>query len=352
MTEILLVAGITLLVSFLCSLFESSLYALSPSQAETLAASGRFGTRRLQLLRDHVDEPIAAILSINTIANTAGAAWFGSLVAAHYGDGSNALALGTALLTFAILLVAEIIPKSLGVRYAKQFGPLIAWPLQFMVWLVWPVVKASALLMRLLTRGGEPEAPSEAEVEVLAREAAQQGSMRAQEYRWVRNALALDRVMARDVMTPRTVVASLPADTRICDIDPADHPWKYSRVPITKGPNLDGLIGIAYQKQVFEEVLAGRNETAMRDIARPIDIVPETMLGHDLLSKLLRDRVHMVAVADEFGGIEGIVTLEDVLESLLGSEIVDEHDEVTDMQQLARDLAARPDGQAPGVEDA
>ena len=118
--------------------------SVSPSQAQALEETGRFGADRLRRLRDNVDEPIAAILSINTIAHTLGAAWFGSLVSERYADGSSALAVGTAVFTVAILLLSEIIPKSLGVNYARQLGPLIAWPQQLMIWSAWPVVKASA----------------------------------------------------------------------------------------------------------------------------------------------------------------------------------------------------------------
>jgi len=351
MTAILIVAGLTLVVSFFCSLSEAALYAVSPSQAEALADEGRAGSARLLELRSDVERPISAILTVNTIANTAGATWFGSLVAAEYSDGETALAVGTAVLTFSILVIAEIVPKSLGVRHATRVAPLVAWPLQLMIWMVWPVVRASSALMHMLT-GEDTSAPSEAEVIVMARLAAQGGSMRGQEHRWVENALVLDQVRARDIMTPRTVVRSLSSDTRIADIDPKDRIWSHSRVPVTEGAGLDQIKGIVYRKHVLDELLVGNKNCTLGDLLRPVDFVPESLAGHKLLNKLVKDKVHMVVVVDEYGGVEGVVTLEDVLESLLGAEIVDEHDEVSDMQELARSNARQAAVDRDAVEPA
>ncbi len=341
MATILLVAGLTLLASFFCSISEAALYSVSVGQAEALAAERRPGAHKLAQLRASIGEPISALLTVNTIANTAGAALFGSLVAETYGDGGHALALGTGLLTLSILLVAEIVPKSLGVRYAGRVAPLVAWPLQIMVWLAWPVVKAAGVLIRMLTGSGGDSAPSEDEIVIMARLAASGGTMRSQEHRWVKNALALDRVQVRDIMTPRTVVRFLPQDTRLDALDPKDNIWSHSRVPITEGGSLEGIRGIVYRKHVLDALLSGETDGVLADLVRPVEFVPETMRGHVLLDKLLSDKVHLAVVLDEFGGVEGIVTLEDVVESLLGAEIVDEHDEVTDMQVLAREQAAR-----------
>ena len=341
MTAILVVAGLTLLVSFFCSLSEAALYAVSPGQAEALADAGRKGALRLQRLRKDVEEPISAILTVNTVANTAGATWFGSLVAARYGgEAETALAIGTALLTFSILVIAEIVPKSLGVRHAKTVAPLVAWPLQFMIWFTWPIVRAASYLIQWIA-GTDSSAPSEEEVIVMSRLAAQAGAVRGQEHRWVENALVLDKVQARHIMTPRTVVRFLPADTRIADLDPKGRIMSHSRVPITEGADLDHIVGIVYRKHLLDELLAGPTDRTVGELVRPVDFIPETLPGHTLLNKLVNDKVHLAVVVDEFGGVEGVVTLEDVLESLLGSEIVDEHDEVTDMQVLARENAQR-----------
>ncbi len=329
---IVLVAGITLLASFLCSLFEAALYSITPSQIEVLKQRGAPGGRRLARLREDIEGPIAAILTVNTIAHTVGAAWCGAMVGAHFG--STAVGVFAAIFTVLVLAVTEIIPKSLGVRYAAALGPKIVWPLQLMIWSVWPIVWVAERSMRLLTGRAGPVEPSEEEVVLFSRMAERSGSVRKEEHRWVENALRLDRVSAGDLRTPRTVVDMLSADERVGDVVDRGS-WAHSRVPVTDGGDPDRIIGLVHAREVFAAAIAGRESERLRDLTHPIEFVPETMRAHELLNLFLQKRKHMVAVADEYGGFEGVVTLEDVLECLLGQEIVDESDEIEDMQQLA-----------------
>lgn len=334
MFPILLVAGLTLSASFLCSLLEAALYTITPSRIEVLRAGGSKSAARLARMRDKVEEPIAAILTVNTIAHTAGAALCGSMVGALYGN--SAVGVFVALFTLLVLALTEIVPKSLGVRYATRLGPLIVWPIQLMIWSVWPVVLVCKAVMHRLTGSGHDGAPSEEEVVVFADLAARGGLVRREERRWVENALRLDQLTAGDLRTPRTVVESLPADTRIAEL--ASHPERFvhSRIPVTEGEDVDQVIGLVHRREVFDAALAlPDRELALRDLLHTIRFVPESMPAHRLLRFFLAKRMHMAAVVDEYGGFEGVVTLEDVLERLLGSEIVDEHDEVADLQALA-----------------
>lgn len=330
---ILLVAGLTLTASFLCSLFEAALYAITPSRIEVLRGRGRRGAGRLARMRADVEEPIAAILTVNTIAHTIGAAWCGAMVAERYGD----LAVGIFAAAFTVLVLAltEIVPKSLGVRHADRLGPLVVWPIQWMIWSAWPIVWVAKRAMRGLAGEGGPAGPSEDEVVVVTDLAARSGRVRREERRWVENALRLDRVTAGDLRTPRTVCETLEADRRVADL--ARHPERivHSRVPITEGANPDTVLGFVHRREVLDAALAGTDELVLRDLVRPLRFVPEGMPAHELLNLFLAERTHLVAVADEYGGFEGVVTLEDVLERLLGAEIVDEYDEVEDMRGLA-----------------
>ena len=334
LSTIVVIAGLTLLVSFLCSLFEAALYAITPAKIEVMKARGRAGADRLAKMRSDVEAPIAAILTVNTIAHTLGASMCGAMGGELYGS-ARAVAIFAGIFTFLVLAFTEIVPKSLGVRYAPALGTNIVWPLQVMIWMVWPIVWVSKRAMGLLMRSDGPKGPSEDEVVVVAGLAARHGRMRSQEHQWVENALRLDQVTAGDLRTPRTVVESLPADTVLEEVRSNPASMLHSRIPLTEGGNLDELVGLVLRRDVFDQA-GGSQASRLRDIARPLLTVPESMPAHELLELFLRERVHMVAVIDEYGGFEGVATLEDVLERMLGQEIVDEHDQDESMQVVAK----------------
>ena len=338
MTPILVVASLTLAASFLCSLFEAALYAITPARLALQVRNGVRGARRLAQLREHIEEPIAAILTVNTIAHTVGAAWCGAMVGDRYG--SAALGLFATVFTVLVLALTEIVPKSLGVRYAARLGTLIAWPIQLMIWSVWPIVWLARRSMTLLTGPRAVDGPTEDEVLVTSRMAADHGMLRSEEHTWVRNALRLDRVTAGELRTPRTVVESLPADLSLGELRRGVDRWVHSRVPVTEAGHPDRVLGLALRREVFDALLEpGGEERTLRELVHPIQFVPESTPAHELLQRFVAQRSHMFAVVDEYGGFEGVVTLEDVLECLLGAEIVDEHDEVADLQTFARERA-------------
>jgi len=351
MFSLLIVASLTLLASFLCSLFEAALYSIRPARVEVMRAEGRPGAARLAKMRDDVEEPIAAILTINTIAHTIGAAWCGAMVGERYG--SNAVGVFAAVFTVLVLALTEIIPKSLGVRYASTLGPLVVWPIQIMIWSVYPIVWLAKRAMRLLTRSGGPAGPSEDEVVVFASLAHKSGLVRGEERRWVENALRLDRVTAGDLRTPRTVVESLSADSSVQDFVTRPEMVRHSRLPLIENDNPDELIGLVHRREIFDVALARPGEDVkLRALSRPLQFVPESTPAHKLLNRFLDERSHMFAVVDEYGGFEGVVTLEDVLECLLGKEIVDEHDYADNMQELAKERGQElmaSDDEEPGA---
>lgn len=337
MFVILVVAGSTLIASFLCSLFEAVLYSVTPSQVEVLKKSGSKGAMKLAELRDDVEQPIAAILTVNTVAHTIGSAVCGALVAAQFPDHKNAVAIFAAVFTFLVLGLTEIIPKSMGVRYAKALGPHVAMPIQWMVWISYPIARPSKAIMKMLTGEEGPSGPSEDELVLFSELAKSSGGVRAEENRWVRNALRLDQSTAGDLRTPRPVVTVLDADSTIKEVTEKKEAWVHSRVPVADGGDSDKIVGVVFRKDVFSGALHGRGAVNLREIMQPLMFVPETMPAHELLAEFISGRKHMVAVADEYGGFEGVVTLEDVVEELLGEEIVDEFDEHEDMQEIARE---------------
>jgi CBS domain containing-hemolysin-like protein len=335
MTGILVVGSLTLLASFLCSLFEAVLYSITPSQIEVQKLSGRAGAKRLARMRANVEAPIAAILTVNTIAHTAGAAWCGAMAGEEFGNA--AVGVFAAVFTVLVLALTEIVPKSLGVRYARQLGVPIVWPLQVMIWSVLPIVWLATLSMHRLTGAHRSRGPSEEEVLVFSRLAEQGGSVRSDEATWVENALRLDKFTAGDLRTPRTVVESQLATATVGELADNAGNWIHSRVPVTGPEGLDDVQGLVHRREVLDAAIGRRLHLTLADLMHPITFVPETMPAHRLLEMFLRERKHLAAVADEYGGFEGVVTLEDVVECLLGAEIVDEHDEIEDMQKLAQE---------------
>lgn len=339
MNAILAVAALTLTASFICSLFEAALYSVTSAQIEVLRSAKVYGAERLAKLREQINDPIAAILTVNTIAHTVGSAWCGALVGKYHGEYWVGVFAG--VFTLLVLFATEIFPKNLGVMYAIRIAPWMSWPLQFMVWSVWPIVKVCSGLVALLGRSKELSAPTEDEIMMMSRLAVEQGQLRPQELRWVENALRLDEVKASELMTPRTVVYTLPADMPLADIRHRSEHWTHSRLPLTEDRDPDQIVGMVRRRDVFDAIVKGKRDLTLRDLMHEIDFVPDTMRGHQLLDLFIIQKKHIACVVDEYGGFEGVVTLEDVLECMLGSEIVDEYDRHADMQQLARQKAQR-----------
>ncbi len=339
MTLILIVAALTLAASFMCSVLEAALYSVTPAQLDVLAKQGTVGARRFKRFRAHIDGPIAAILTINTVAHTVGATVLGALVGAEFG---GALGWFTALFTLAVLFLTEIVPKSLGVKFGARLIPFLVWPLQFFIWISWPIARLCSWLMHKLTGTGAGHLATEAEVIALAKTAQRQGALSEFESLWVENALLLDQVTARDLMTPRTVVQSLATGMTLAEVQRRPEALRHSRLPVTeRAGDLDHVNGVVYRRDIYDAIAHGDADSSVDALLQPLEFIPETMRAPQLLAKFLRDKRHILAVADEYGGLEGIVTLEDVLEALLGAEIVDEHDEHVDMQAVARARAER-----------
>lgn len=342
MTAILAVAGVTLFCSFLCSLLEGALLSISTAKLETLRAQGVRGLDRLVRLSTKNEEPFAAILTLDTMTHVVGPTVCGALIARNYGG--VWVGIFTTLLTFAILLATGVLPRSLGVRYSAALAPFIGWPIQWLIWTLWPLVWLCRWIMNWVQSGvGGDRAPTEHEIIASSRVAAQSGELRPQEVRWLENVLRLDQVKAEDLMTPRTVVYRLPADLPLSAVQHRSQHWLHSRLPVTEDRNPDNLLGLVYRREVFDAIVFHKPAKTLRDLMHTIDFVPASMRGHQLLDKFITEKQHMAAVVDEYGAFLGVVTLEDVLECMLGSEIVDEHDRHADMQQFAREHAQERD---------
>lgn len=334
MFELILAIVLATAVSFLCSVTEAALYSIPWSRVEQLRKEGKKSGLILDALRRDVEKPITAILTLNTMAAVAGSAIAGAAAVRVFGD--EYLALFTAGFTFLILLLGEIVPKTMGVAYARQLAPLLAKPLLGMVWICLPVIWLFARVIRLIRKRKPGPEADESDILALVSLTRQAGVLKPYEESAIRNILALDSKHAGEIMTPRTVVFSMPADITVETALGEHKAWPHTRIPVYEGEDAEDVVGVVYRRQMFEAAANDQESLRLSDIMKPVRFVLENITLDKLLRKFLESRMHLFVVLDEYGGMAGVVTLEDVLEEMLGSEIVDETDQVVDMRELAR----------------
>jgi CBS domain containing-hemolysin-like protein len=333
MPELVTAIAVVLLTSFCCSLCEAVLYSVPASHIERLIDEGRGSGRILQRLRAQIDRPIAAILILNTVANTGGAAVAGAL--ADHALGTRYMVYFTTGLTLAILVFGEMLPKTAGVVYWRTLAALVARPIQAMVLLLTPAIWVSRGLTHLLTRGRSDTPVTDEDLMVLVRLGIRSGHFKEHEARVIKNILALEGRTVRDVMTPRTVLFTLQAQATVGEIRDEPALQNYSRFPVY-GKDSDDIVGIVHGHDVLTAIGADRFDQRLEELMAPVDFVLESTSLDVLLTRILGRRRHMVVAIDEYGGLAGVVTLEDVLEEILGKEIVDEFDQVSDLREVAR----------------
>ncbi len=333
MLALTVVVGLVVLTSAACSLFEAVLYSVPLSQIDVLERTGRPSGQVLRRLRTHVDRPIAAILSLNTVANTGGAALAGAIAADVLG--SVWVGYFSVAFTLAILIVSEIIPKTAGVVYARQLAGPIATPLQMLVLGFAPVIWLSRLVTRLVAAGREADRVSDEELLLMVRRGLSSGDLKQHEADVISNVLALEAKTAGEIMTPRTVLFTLPTTTRLADAAAHEELLSHSRVPVFDD-DPDDIVGIVHRRDILRAAAKDEFDTSLDQLMHPVHFVVDTHKLDHLLRSFLEQRQHLMVVTDEFGSVTGIVTLEDVLEEILGREIVDEFDQVADLRAFAR----------------
>ena len=332
MTSLIVVAGAVLVTSACCSLFEAVLYAVPRNHVEALNRAGRPTGKLFYKLRQQVDRPIAAILSLNTIANTGGGALAGALAATAFGA-SNVIYFSM-VFTLAILVFSEVLPKTVGVVHARKLVAVIAFPLHGLTVLFRPLTALTETLTRLILPKSTEHHVSDDELMSLVGSGLRSGDFKPYEAKMIGNVLKLEKHTAADVLTPRTVVFALEGTTTARDAAANPGLKKHSRVPVYDG-ELEDVVGIVHQVDILTAVARDRFETRLDTLMRPVHFVLNTTPLDQLLQSFLGRRGHISAVIDEFGGFAGIVTLEDVLEEVIGLEIVDESDQVEDMRAFA-----------------
>lgn len=339
MAELIIAVSFAIIISAGCSLFEAVLYSVPTRHIEIMVRDKKRSGRILKELRANVDRPISAVLSLNTIANTAGAAIAGSAATAVFGQ--EWLFYFSAGFTLCILIFSEIIPKTAGVVYARALAPLVALPLNGLVKFMTPAIWLCSSVTRLIARDKIQETVSPDELKTMAQLSLRVGGIKPYQLSVINNILSLETITAKDVMTPRTVVFSLGADMTLEEAGKVSSRWEHSRFPVYRN-DMEDIVGIVLTKELFIALSQGGKDKCLSDIMRPVRFVAETARLDDVLMEFMSSRQHLFVVLDEYGGLSGIITLEDILEEILGREIMDESDQVADKRALARLRRTRP----------
>lgn len=333
MLELIITVVLVVGISSLCSTTEAMLYSLSWTQIEKFKADGRKSGKLLYSMRTNVDKPISAILTLNTLANTAGATIAGALAADALGV-ENFIYFSI-IFTMLILIFGEILPKTIGVIYSAAISPFLAYFLQFIIVILAPVTFVLGLLTRLVTPKSVAPTATEDDIKILASISRKSGTINDYEESTISNVLALDKKRVNDVMTPRTVVFSLPMSMTLTEAHNHEGFWSFSRIPVYASDNED-IVGIVQRREIELAVRDGKSEESLEKLMKPIHFVLESQSLDQVLHKFLDLHQHLFAVLDEYGGLAGVISLEDILEELLGREIVDESDITEDMRELAQ----------------
>lgn len=340
MTVLVIVVVLTILISASCSLYEAVLYSARMSTLESLrkrAPKNQLVAKMIEL-KKNISKPIAAILILNTIANTAGATIAGMYAAEAFGG--NWVPAFSVAFTLGILFFSEIIPKTIGVVKWQKIWKFIVIPVQVMKIGLYPLIFITEKFTGLFTKDHKPVMITEDEILAMVHMGTAEGEISKEEGNIVKNIIELENRKAPEVMTPRPVIFMLDAEMTVAKAAKAMEGKGFSRIPIYEN-DPENIVGYVLAQQVNAAETQSRPGTKLRSIAKPMTLVPETKNCLELLIQFLKQRLHMAIVIDEYGGVDGLITLEDILETMLGTEIVDETDQAVDLQEEARKQAAK-----------
>lgn len=328
---------LTLILSFMCSLLEATLLSSTSSYIESLDKKG-YSPKTVDLAKDvkqNIDKSISSILTLNTFANTMGAAGVGAQAAIIFG--SNWQAVIAFILTLMVLFISEIFPKTVGAIYWRKFIVPAVYIISFMVKITYPFIFLATFITNTLQKGRKNEVNfSKDEIITIVNMSEKEGVLQAKESILIKNLFKLKNIKAKDIMTPRTVVFAFDSKTTLKEALLNDNLYVYSRIPVYN-ESIDDIAGVVFKQTILEKRVKKKKKTLLKDIIVPVHKVPENISVSTLFDMFIRMKMHLFIVQDEYGQTSGVVTLEDALETLLGIEIVDEMDQVTDMQEFAKD---------------
>ena len=334
MTLLIFYLLLAICVSFFCSISEAVLLSVRPSYIGTLESKGQRGAKVLKKLTNNLDQPLAAILTLNTVAHTVGAAGVGAQASAVFG--SEYLGVTSAILTLLILVLSEIIPKTIGATYWQSLAPSFGTMINFITRALYPFVWMTKKLTRLISRSDASALTfSRDEIEAMAEIGANEGVLETKELKIVQNLMRLNSLSIQDIMTPRPVVFSVPETMTVQEFFSEHAKKPFTRIPVY-GRNIDDVTGYVLKTDLFLAQAKDQFDLPLSEFQRELMMIPAVLTASNCFDRLMHERNHAALVIDEYGSMRGLVTLEDVMETLIGLEITDELDTVEDMQVLAR----------------
>lgn len=337
MFRLALIVLIVLFGSAICSSSEVALFSVSPIKVRQLAQSKNPSALALLAIREKMNRPIATLVILNNIFNIVGSIVIGSTATALLGDAW--LGLFSAFLTFLIIIFGEIIPKTIGERYAEQLSLLVALPVTWLTFLFTPIVWAMEKVTAPFTQGKKLPTTNEAEIQFLTDIGREEGIIEDDEAEMIQSVFRLNDLTAADVMTPRVAVTYLRGDHTLAECKEKILNSQHTRLLVVE-ESIDLVIGIALKDALLTAMIEGKSNQKIVNFTREARFAPEMVRADKLLKTFQESREHLMVVVDEYGGVAGVVTLEDVLEVLTG-EIVDETDRIVDLQEIARKRRAK-----------
>lgn len=335
---------LALVVSAFCSFLEATILSTPMSYITTLETQGVKGWQLLKQYKTNIDRPISAILIINTIANTVGASLVGSQAAGYAATHFSAseetslfVGIVSALFTLLVLVFSEILPKTIATAYWRRFAIPASKAIRVYIAITYGLVVLLEKMTRTVSSKSTQESVTRDEVAALVTVGTQEGVLEKKENRMIQHLLRLDSITAHEIMTPSVVVSMAEEGMTLREFYNDEEFKNHSRIPVYKGEESDYITGYVLRQEVLERLAEDKFDVKLGDLARPILSFSEGEDVSDIWEKLLEKKEHISIIIDEYGCFRGIVTLEDVIETMLGFEIVDEKDEVVDMQELAKE---------------
>lgn len=337
MTLLILYLFIAIFFSFLCSILEAVLLSITPSYVGAKKKEGLSYAADLEKLKNDIDRPLAAILTLNTFAHTIGAAGVGAQAQAIWGD--EYLSIVSAVLTILILIFSEIIPKTLGATFWRQLAQPATAVVKVLVVILYPFVWISQIITKIIKgKNYQPGKVTRADFSAMAEISSKEGALHEGEYRYIRNILQFRQVKVQDIMTPRNVMTAFPENTPLSEVAQTLSEKGFSRIPVYQN-SVDNVTGMVLKDDVLKKLADDEHQLTLRDLRRDVLRIQEKQSVTELFQAFTESKGHLAIALEEHGGTAGVVTMEDVIETLLGMEIVDEMDTVQDMRAFAQEKA-------------
>lgn len=334
MTILLIYLSIALFVSLLCSLTEATLLSITRPFVSIIKSKKPALGKDLEDFKRNIDKPLAAILTLNTFAHTIGAAGVGAQAQILWGE--EYLTIVSIVLTILVLILTEIIPKTLGAIYWKNLTPFTVRVVKVMIFLLYPIVQFLQLITKVLSKNKEISILSREDFSAMAEISSREGGLEQEEYRIIDNLLRFNLMKINRIMTPRTVLVAASQNQTIREFYDHSKDFRFSRIPIYKD-SIDDIKGYVLKDEILKEIIEGNGDNELESIMRRFIIVPESANTSAVFERLIKKNEHIALVIDEYGGTSGIVSMEDLIETLLGLEITDESDDVENLRKWAKE---------------